>query len=66
MKKKSNRIKNPKCTWCGKLANIQTANGEYQESIGALPINHGWYCDSCYAKGLEMEKEAMGYYDKEL
>jgi hypothetical protein len=66
MKKKNNRIKNPKCNWCGKPATTQTANGKYQESIGGLPINHGWYCENCFAEGLEIEKEAMGYYDESL
>lgn len=48
-----------KCTWCGKKATRQTANGKYQESIGALPQNHGWFCDKCWKEGTEIENEAI-------
>jgi len=40
-------LKNPTCTYCDKPATIQTANGKYQESIGALPQNFGWFCRKC-------------------
>ena len=40
------------CSWCNKKATV------------TLPRdNCGSYCDDCYAKGLEEEKEVMGYYD---
>ena len=51
-------LKNPKCG-CGKPATNQTAKGEYNESLGALPQNHGWYCDKCMEEGIKMEEEAM-------
>ena len=52
-----------KCS-CGKPAKTQTADGVYQQRIGGLIQNHGYYCDKCFEEGLELEKEAMGYYDK--
>jgi hypothetical protein len=51
--------KNLVCCSCEKPATIQTAGGKYQESIGALPQNFGWYCKKCYVKGLKEEEEAM-------
>ena len=52
-------LKNPICTQCVKPATKQTANGKYQEEIGALPQNFGWYCDKCMEEGIKMEQEAM-------
>ena len=48
-----------KCIRCGKKATRQTANGKYQEEIGALPQNYGWFCDKCYEEGQAIENEAM-------
>lgn len=52
-------MKEAKCTWCGKKATKQTENRKYQEKIGALPQNHGWFCDDCWNKGMNAEEEAM-------
>ncbi len=52
-----------KCTRCGKPAIIQTEKGKDEEKLGSSSINHGWYYKKCFKKGLEMEREAMGYYD---
>lgn len=41
------QIKTP-CSWCNKIAHRKTAAGN-------------WYCNSCWEKGWEEEKEAMGY-----
>ncbi|MDD5068062.1 MAG: hypothetical protein PHN89_00475 [Candidatus Pacebacteria bacterium] len=49
----------PTCSWCGKPATKQTVKGEYNLKSGGLSVNDDWYCDECYQKGLEMEKEAM-------
>ena len=57
-KDKEKKIK-PKCNRCNRPATIQTANGKYQESIGALPQNFGWYCQKCFNEGLKIENEAM-------
>jgi hypothetical protein len=51
-------LKNPTCS-CGKPATIQTTDGKYQESIGALPQNFGWYCKKCFEEGLKLENEAI-------
>ena len=59
MPKKLTEAEEKKCTWCRKPATKQTEQGKYNESLDALPINHGWYCDSCFKKGLEMENEAI-------
>jgi len=50
---------NPKCNWCGKPATKQTSKGESNLKSGGLAVNDDWYCDDCYKKGLEIEKEAM-------
>ena len=47
------------CNWCKNKATQQTENGKYNESIGALPQNHGWFCDSCWKKGEQEENEAI-------
>lgn len=47
------------CGNCGKPATRQTANGAYQQEIGALPQNWGWYCYKCYDEGLKRENEAI-------
>ena len=52
-------MKKPKCTWCGKVAKRQTAKGKDNEKSGGLPVNNGWFCDKCWQKGDELEKEAM-------
>ncbi len=52
-------MSNKKCTWCGKKATRQTEKGKYNEEIGALPQNHGWFCDKCWKEGEEIENEAM-------
>jgi len=51
--------KKPICCRCDKPATTQTESGKSQESLGALPINHGWYCDKCFKEGLKAEMEAM-------
>lgn len=50
---------------CGEPATQQTVRGEEAESGNHLPQNHGYYCDACYADGLQIEKEAM-YREREL
>lgn len=52
----------PKCS-CGKRATIQTARGKYAQENLQRPCNWGWYCKKCFKEGLELEREAMGYYD---
>ena len=52
-------LKNPICTRCDKPATIQTANGKYQERIGALPQNFGWFCKKCFEQGLKEENNAI-------
>jgi len=52
-------VKKKKCNRCGEPATDQTAEGKYQEEIGGLPVNHGWYCAECYKKGLKLEMEAI-------
>ena len=55
-----------KCNWCKAVATQQTVKGKDAEESGSLPQNHGYYCDSCYDKGLKMEEEAMYGTWKEL
>lgn len=47
---------NSRCHWCGKFI------GRKGQQSGGHDKN--WYCKECYQKGLEMEYEAMGLYDK--
>lgn len=47
------------CVRCGEPATLQTTDGKYQESIGALPQNHDWYCEKCADEGERYEYEAM-------
>ena len=47
------------CTWCSKIATRQTIKGQENEKSGGLSINDGWFCDKCWKKGEEMEREAM-------
>ena len=49
----------PKCTWCSKIATEQTAKGKDAQKNNHRPINWGYYCKKCYAKGLKLEEEAM-------
>ena len=49
----------PKCSWCDKPATQQTVKGEDNLKSGGLAVNDSWYCDGCYKKGLDEEKEAM-------
>ena len=49
----------PKCGWCGKIATEQTVKGKDEQESHGRPVNWGYYCKSCYAKGLKMEEEAM-------
>lgn len=49
----------PKCSWCGKIASIQTAKGKYAQENLHRPCNWGWYCKKCYDKGSAMEREAI-------
>jgi len=61
-KKWKKDIKNffiPACSSCGKKATRQTAKGKYAQKNGGRPCNWGYYCEECYKKGLEREKEAM-------
>lgn len=51
--------KKRKCTWCGKKATKQTLKGEENEKGGGLPQNDGYFCQKCWDKGVEVEKEAM-------
>lgn len=48
-----------KCTWCGKPATRQTAKGFQNEQGNGLRVNDGYFCDACWDKGTEIEKEAM-------
>lgn len=48
----------PKCK-CGKKATRQTEKGKYAQKNNHRPCNWGYYCDKCWDKGLELEKEAM-------
>jgi hypothetical protein len=49
----------PKCTWCNKIATMQTVKGEQSEKYNDRPINWGYYCKKCWDKGLKIEEEAM-------
>jgi hypothetical protein len=49
----------PKCRQCGKIATTQTAKGKYAQENLHRPVNYGYYCKKCFAKGLKMEEEAM-------
>ena len=49
----------PKCGWCGKIATTQTVRGKNAQENNNRPLNWGYYCKSCYAKGLKEEEEAM-------
>jgi len=49
----------PKCGWCGKIATTQTVKGKNAQENNNRPLNWGYYCKSCYAKGLKEEEEAM-------
>lgn len=58
----SEDIKNcfiPKCNWCGKIATKQTVKGEEAQKNNERPVNWGYYCKSCFDKGLKMEEEEM-------
>jgi len=46
-----------KCHWCKKFI----SNKDKQATIRNPST---FYCPKCYKKGLEMEYEAMGIYDK--
>lgn len=47
------------CAWCGKKATRQTYKGKENQESGGLSQNNGWFCDKCWKKGEDEEKEAM-------
>ncbi|HEC66395.1 MAG TPA: hypothetical protein ENI23_14000 [bacterium] len=49
----------PKCGWCDEVGTEQTEKGKHAQRDNHRPVNWGYYCKSCYAKGLKMEEEAM-------
>ena len=55
----------PKCS-CGKRATVQTERGKDAQKNLHRPCNWGWYCKKCFEEGLELEREAMGYYDTSI
>jgi hypothetical protein len=51
-----NSIKRLRCCECKKFISKKDSQATIREP-------HIFYCNSCYEKGLEIEKEAMGYND---
>jgi predicted SprT family Zn-dependent metalloprotease len=52
-----NKPKQNRCYWCEQFISDKT-------KIATVKEPKVFYCPKCYAKGLEEEKIAMGYYDK--
>ena len=48
-----------RCNWyhCGRFISAKTGMSTIKEP-------NIFYCPDCYKKGIEMENEAMGLYDK--
>lgn len=48
-----------RCTWCNKLAHKQTVRGKENEISGGLSQNDGYFCNQCWKKGEDEEREAI-------
>lgn len=53
---KGSEKKQSRCHWCKHFLSDKT-------KLSTIKEPNIFYCHNCYQKGLEEEKEAMGFYD---